>query len=97
MSAFVSTEDKFACKLPADIPINVTDASKNTPHFDVHSGSLGEVEFFQAPSVVFPPVKVNILRFLLHDHPDKVLADFLVAGFTHGFRLRFHGKELSSS
>ena len=99
MSAFVSTEDKFACKLPADIPINVTDASKNTPHFDAHSGPLGEVptEFFQAPSVVFTPVKVNILSFLLRDHPDKVLVDFLVAGFTHGFRLGFHGRELSSS
>ena len=58
-------------------------------------GRLSHLE--QYPDIEeIPYPKVNILSFLLRNHPDRALVEFLVTGFLHGFRLGYYGDCLSS-
>ena len=47
--------------------------------------------------VVFTPVKVNVLRELLGDYPDRELFNFVLSGFEVGFKLGYKGGGLISA
>lgn len=59
-----------------------------------HQGPLESVpvEFFALPSA--PQCRINLCLFssLMRDHPEPQVAEFLVSGFTEGFRVGFVGE-----
>lgn len=54
-----------------------------------HPGPLSSVptNFFPISSFVNTPVKVRVLNKFLLSHPNRDLVDFIISGFTYGFRL----------
>ena len=49
------------------------------------------LNYCQLPSSVVSPIKVHVLNSFLVDHPDRRFVNFLLNGFSSGFRIGFEG------
>ena len=66
---------------------------------DVHSGPLRLVpdDFFPLHSCVNTPINVDFLQKILVNHPNRELVNFIISGFTFGFRLGVQNSNFISS
>ena len=83
----------------APTPTNVTFVARSILPSVAHSGPLNCIptEFFPVTSFIRTPVQVHILKHYLKSHPNQQLVDFVVAGFTFGFKLGFNDRVLASA
>ena len=59
-----------------------------------HPGPINSipVEFFPLPSTVECRLNLNLFSVLVQDYPESQVVEFLVSGFTEGFRVGFVGE-----
>lgn len=92
-----STQDGFAPVIASSSTNVATVVKEVTEQYSVppqHPGPLTEVpfDFFQLRKKVFTPVKVEVLESLTADYPDQNIREFLLKGFTFGFRVGHCGE-----
>lgn len=86
--AFPSTKH-FLADQTVPLPTVATSVRRTTLLSFAHPGPLSSVptNFFPISLFVHTPVKVWVLNKFLLSHPNRDLVDFIISGFTYGFRL----------